>query len=203
MAATEPTTPQRPKPGVISRGTLLRWIGVLLLASLAVSALVGWLAAPSGFRWELAAGAGTAFGTVVLAGFTGALAWTTSGDVRATWELADLTRDEQAARIRPAILVWADGWSTGGDRGQLKIIVVNAGLGPGLHIRIHASVPSPDGDLTASLYKPFQRPAGTDDPTLEFRLSNPQHAFDLASFSLSGTCSDMGQQVSYPIVHLH
>lgn len=66
-----------------------------------------------GFRdvdLRLAAVAGTAVGTVPLAGFTGALAWTTSGDVRATIRLADTTQEDQRARNRPIV-----GAAGGGD----------------------------------------------------------------------------------------
>jgi hypothetical protein len=80
------------RPGVLDRPTLQKWIGALLLASVVVSAIVGFVGADQTFDWSLAAVAGTAFGTVVLAGCTGAFAWTTSGDVRATWEVAQLTR---------------------------------------------------------------------------------------------------------------
>jgi len=97
-------------PGVLSRDLLIRWLGILLAASAVVSALVGWVGGSHGFDWTLAAVAGTAFGTIALAGFTGALAWTTSGDVQATWLLGTLTMEvlvrgeHRAAPIEQALL---------------------------------------------------------------------------------------------------
>ncbi len=80
--------------------------------------VVGVLAAPHGefladprgghtFEWSTAAVAATAAGTVLLAAFTAALAYTTSGDVSATWELARLTRADQISRQTPIVYpVW-------------------------------------------------------------------------------------------------
>ena len=44
---------------------------------------------------------GTALGTTLLAGATGWLAWSTRSEVRATQQLAELTRRQQAASDRP------------------------------------------------------------------------------------------------------
>jgi hypothetical protein len=87
--------------GVLTRGRAALWIGLMAVAALGLATLVGFEAVGKGFDWNAAGVAGTAVGTVLLAGFTGALAWTTSGDVRATWELARLTREDQLARERP------------------------------------------------------------------------------------------------------
>jgi hypothetical protein len=77
-------------------------IGLSLVAGL--SYLVGRFAGRvgvEGFAWELASMFGTALGTTLLAAVTGALAYTTRGDVRARWELARLTsRDQRHASGR-------------------------------------------------------------------------------------------------------
>lgn len=67
-----------------------------LLVAFAISAIVGHLATEAGkpYNWEVAGVFGTALGTVLLAAATGALAWTTSEDVRATWVLAEVAREE-------------------------------------------------------------------------------------------------------------
>ena len=94
--------------GVLTARRLIAWIGALILISTVVSVTLGFVGAQHGvslrhFNWSLAAVGGTAVGTVLLAGFTGALAWTTSGDVRATIRLADSTQEEQRARNRRSL----------------------------------------------------------------------------------------------------
>jgi hypothetical protein len=127
---------------VRSRGTLtVRRVGLWLAALFAPTTIVGYaigvLAAEDGtahaFDWSTAAIAATAVGTVLLAAFTGALAWTTSGDVTATWELADLTRREQAHREKPHLAVIDGPWYDK-NGGVITVDVRNVGLGPALNL---------------------------------------------------------------------
>jgi hypothetical protein len=83
---------------------------------------------------------------VLLAGFTGALAWTTSGDVRATIRLADATQEKQRARDRPIVgvrivevrnLVLDP--TTRQTVPTLGLCVKNVGLGPALDLRLRAT----------------------------------------------------------------
>jgi hypothetical protein len=99
---------QAPSYGVLTRPRLLTWClgGLLFIAAMAY--LVGHYEARKNtghFDWELASVFGTALGTTLLALATGALAFTTSGDVRATWELARLTREQQERNEQPVVLV--------------------------------------------------------------------------------------------------
>src|SRR5438876_6857993 len=92
--------------GVLTKRTMAVWVLSLLVLALASSVPVGFVAAPGNttFNWGVASVFGTAVGTTLLAGFTAALSFTTSGDVRATWELARLTQQDQAARERPVVI---------------------------------------------------------------------------------------------------
>ncbi len=134
--------------GVLTAQRLRKWIGALVVVALAVSVLIGYVGAPHGvsfhhFAWSLAAVAGTAIGTVLLAGFTGALAWTTSGDVRATIRLADATVEDQRARDRPIIVarpvevnpVMLDP-SGRVTVPALHVWLKNVGLGPAIDLRL-------------------------------------------------------------------
>ena len=136
------------EPGVLSRETILRWIVALVLSSVVVSAVVGIVGARDEFDWTLAAVTGTAFGTIVLAGFTGALAWTTSGDVRATWELARLTLNDQQARDRPVVIVAPRTASTSEGNVTFEVLLSNIGLGPAQRIALHASYAHEDGSTS-------------------------------------------------------
>jgi hypothetical protein len=100
--------------GVLTRKVLFVFGSVALPLVTALAFLVGHVAARTGtgyLDWELASIFGTALGTTLLAVATGALAYTTAGDVRATWELADLTRQDlelsrraQQANIKPRLV---------------------------------------------------------------------------------------------------
>jgi hypothetical protein len=69
-------------------------VAALAAAVVALSAIVGFVGAPHDerFSWELASIFGTALGTTLLAAATGWLAWSTRSEVRATQDLAELTR---------------------------------------------------------------------------------------------------------------
>jgi hypothetical protein len=144
--------PVRSEPtyGVLTRGAIAGWLFVLTVVALITSLFVGYAATGKAFDWQTAAVAGTAVGTVLLAGFTGALAWVTSGDVRATWELAKLTQADQEARERPVVLVQSAEWASrrvdpvpGEDvldhTGAVRVYLRNVGLGPALRVLVSAS----------------------------------------------------------------
>jgi hypothetical protein len=174
--------------GVLTQRQVILWIVFLLSCVAALSAPVGFVAATghTTFNWDVASIFGTALGTTALAGFTGALAFTTSGDVRATWELARLTQRDQEARERPVVVVHRaevalKSWelsSEGGKSGVLKAHVAidlrNVGLGPALRVAVEAShieteygpevatatiaAISPDETATLRLEVPFASP---------------------------------------------
>jgi hypothetical protein len=122
-----------------------------LLILVALCFLVGHFAArgspPKFFDWELAFIFGTALGTSALAVATGALAYTTSRDVSATSEIAELTRADQAARERPVVVVQVLAWTLRPELagGELELTLRNVGLGPALRIDFNA-VYEPDPD---------------------------------------------------------
>jgi hypothetical protein len=101
-------------------------VGVVIL-----SWLVGRAGAPNGVRfdWQLASVFGTALGTTLLAAATGWLAWSTRSEVRATQDLAELTRRQQAAGERPVVIQGPTGFSGSPDSGYVGITLRNAGLG--------------------------------------------------------------------------
>jgi hypothetical protein len=111
------------------------------LATVAVlSVVVGFIGSShTGFDWELASIFGTALGTTLLALSTGWLAWSTRSEVRATQDLAELTREQQAASERPVVLLRSASWSGAPDSGALRIDLQNVGLGPALRVRVSAS----------------------------------------------------------------
>jgi hypothetical protein len=152
MRVTDSLPAKQSAYGVLTRRRLV-WSGLLsLLALTAIAFAVGHFAAREHtgyFDWELASIFGTALGTTALAIATGALAFTTSGDVRATWELARLTREDQERSERPLVLVQAAEWQPrlreqvpGEDlfdqTGALRVSLRNVGLGPALRVEVSA-----------------------------------------------------------------
>jgi hypothetical protein len=139
-----------PSFGVLTRRRFLTWgIGSLLFIA-GIAFLVGHLSARKHtgyFDWELASIFGTALGTTMLAIATGALAYTTSGDVQATRDIARLTREDQLQRERPLVLVQYAEWMSpradpvfGEDvtdfSGALRVNLRNVGLGPALRVEV-------------------------------------------------------------------
>ena len=117
--------------GVLTRRSVARWVGLLVVVVATLSTVVGFAATGwEEFDWDVASIFGTALGTTALAGFTGALAFTTSGDVRATWDLAQVTREQQAAQERPVVVVTYVNYRGGRAHAGL----VNVGLGPALRL---------------------------------------------------------------------
>jgi hypothetical protein len=107
----------------------LALVGVVLL-----SWLVGRVGAPKGerFDWHLASVFGTALGTTLLAAATGWLAWSTRSEVRATQDLAELTREQYAASERPVVLQRNAIWNGTPENGYLAIDLQNVGRPSGL-----------------------------------------------------------------------
>jgi hypothetical protein len=94
----------------------------------ALAFLVGHLAARAEtgyFDWELASIFGTALGTTALALATGALSYTTSGDVRAAWEGV-------RQQWRPVVLVSPIPTARFG--GSIILTLKNVGRGPALAV---------------------------------------------------------------------
>lgn len=118
-AAPEVLSPR----GVITKRSIGKPLALLSVTVTVVGYVIGVLAAPHGHFWVQPRGASTgefdwsnamlgatAAGTVLLAAFTAAFAYTTSGDVSATWRLAQrasgmstlragLTRHAQSASL--------------------------------------------------------------------------------------------------------
>lgn len=174
---------------------------VLLVAALALAAVVaaswrvGHVGSEHGFDWELAGVFGTALGTTLLAITTGLLAWLTWGDVRATQDLATSTREDQAARERPILIlhsVYLDGFA-------LEATVINVGLGPALDVKLSAEYvgqhPQPHivpGTIAAILA------GGQDTGDMEIRFHDNPTVSELASnFRVSGTFTDRARRQVY------
>jgi hypothetical protein len=125
---------------------------VALVAVVAASAFVGFVGAPHDeqFSWELASIFGTALGTTLLAAATGWLAWSTRSEVRATQDLAELTRRQQAASDRPVVMLQQKpGWSGSPEKGELHVELQNVGIGPALYVEVDAFYD--DEDWTPSI----------------------------------------------------
>ena len=126
--------------GVRGSGRVV-WLGLCLVTFVVASfVLVGSVASrEKGFDWELSSIFGKAVGTTLLALSTGWLAYSTRSEVRATQDLAELTRESQAASERPLVLFERVAFQeTEPNRGFLILALVNAGLGPALRIRLRA-----------------------------------------------------------------
>ena len=200
--------------GVLTPRRLVRWIGALVLTSAAVAALLGFVGVAHGisvhhFSWGLAAVTGTAVGTVLLAGFTGALAWTTSGDVRATIRLADATQEEQRARDRPIVAVrivrvrpqMLDGTA----RVSVPVLdlwIKNIGLGPAVDLRLralHDNLTAPTEEVIAVV----EVGEVLDDRSISLTgVDEPERGFMPADFTVTGQCNDRTGNGEHPIIIL-
>jgi hypothetical protein len=116
-----------------------------------VALVVGYLAEEHArFAWEPAAISGTGVATACLAFYTARLALSTSQDVSATRQLAEIERARFTREDSP-LVVSGDGRveveSSGGIRGFWHVTadVVNVGRGPARHIRWEAYYRALDG----------------------------------------------------------
>jgi hypothetical protein len=174
-------------------------VGLVVVA--AASILVGFIGSPhTRFSWELASIFGTALGTTLLALATGWLASSTRSEVRATQDLAELTREQQAASERPIVLLKSASWSGEPGRGVLQIRLQNVGLGPALRVRVSASYvghedwqpridPAPD--------LPVIQPGDIQNPEMFVRFPAPHDGPGVVisdGFRVAGTYLDRSMQ---------
>jgi hypothetical protein len=191
--------------GVLTKKRAVVWITLMAAAALAAACLVGFESVGKGFDWNAAGVAATAVGTVLLAGFTGALAWTTSGDVRATWELTRLTREDQLARERPLVIVQAVRYdrARGTDNppthhGVLHVEFFNAGAGPAVDIRVRGRT-GVGGTVEERTLDAL--PADGRFPfALVVRPADANHdVWTVDNFILEGDCTDRNESKRYPL----
>jgi hypothetical protein len=181
------------RPGALRKRSVAAWIVLLLAVTLGCGYVVGvasaagstWFAniTHSGeFEWTNAAVTAAAVATALLAGFTGALAWTTNGLARAQYE-------DLAARNRPQVIV--DGVSREAGRDPaLTAHVRNVGVGPALDVKLTMSYtgelgleegvtsatlavlePGADASQTFTWRLGDEDAAGVDPPAGDFRCS--------------------------------
>jgi hypothetical protein len=187
--------------GVLTPKRLRKWIGALTGVSGTVAALVGFVGAPHGvsidhFSWSLAAVSGTAIGTVLVAGFTGALAWATSGDVRATIRLANATVEDQRARDRPIIVARLDKIehemldATGRVTvPALHVWLKNVGLGPAIDLRLWPTFKGHPTDAKEVI--PVVEVGQEMLRALSLSgFAEPEGGFDFADFNVVGQSND-------------
>ncbi len=217
------STPAR--PGVLTKRKAIGWALLLLIPTLGAAYAVGVLAEPGAtwfanitqrgqFDWTTASVAAAAVAAVLLAAFTAALAWTTSGNVSAIWGLADLGRQDQAARERPVVVVTridSDQLpsSGGGETSQVAVRAAlrNVGAGPALQVRItvtytgEGSTEPPQGTAFHAVVAPWDEP-------LDLRLVFARPAahrpdwYAAEHFEVTGTYRDRRLEESHPIIHL-
>lgn len=182
------------------------WLSLAgFVAVLVASTVVGFVGAPHDemFSWELASIFGTALGTTGLAAATFWLANSTRTEVRATQQLAELTRQDQAARERPVVILENAGWSGSARNGEVRVKLRNVGLGPALALVVDAEYVghddwtpsisteavgslSPDADALVRLLVRFPEP---------YRPEGPRDAF-----RVFGNYRDRSQQNAYDII---
>jgi hypothetical protein len=176
---------------------------VALVAVVVLSAVVGFIGAPhwEDFSWEIASIFGTALGTTLLAAATGWLAWSTRSEVRATQDLAELTRRQQTASERPVILLQNEpGWSGSGGSGVLNVDLKNVGVAPALYVEVEARYDA--DDLTPSIGSvsvPFIE-AGSGQ-RVDVPVSFPDRPGGIGgSFQVEGTYRDRSMLNIYEII---
>jgi hypothetical protein len=88
----------------LSPGKVLAGATIGLAIVVGLSIVVGYVGPKPGFQWGLASIFGTALGTTLLALATGALAYSTWSDVRATWRLANISQAALDAQVQPVLV---------------------------------------------------------------------------------------------------
>jgi hypothetical protein len=194
-----------------SSRTVLTWVVVAAGVVVGLSILVGFVGPRPGFQWELASLFGTALGTTLLAASTGALAYSTWSDVRATWQLADLTKRDQDERARP-LVIQKNAYYSGGSgelggrqEGRLTVVLLNVGLGPALKVEVLASYDDEDyaPTITPNPYIVPAIPPGEDvafDMSVVFGASSPREGIRVDGFPLRRTYLDRSRRNEHPIV---
>ena len=129
-------------PGVLRKRSVAAWIVLLVVVTLGAGYVVGVASAPGStwfanvthsgeFEWTNASVTAAAVATALLAGFTGALAWSTNGLARAQY--ADLS-----ARQRPQVII--DRVSREAGQGPaVTVLLRNVGVGAALDVKLTMS----------------------------------------------------------------
>jgi hypothetical protein len=188
----------------LSRNVVLGWIVIAVAVVVGVSILVGFVGPKPGFEWDLASIFGTALGTTLLAAGTGALAYSTWSDVRATWELAELTKRDQDERERPTVLLQSALYNGNVIAGYLRLRLRNVGLGPALRvavtIRLSGDQHQPSIDASPKTL-PVIAPNDTEELSfyIQFGEDRPNDV-SAESFAVTGTFTDRSQHGHYEII---
>jgi hypothetical protein len=168
-----------------------------------------------GFSWEVFALVLTGLGTTGLALATGALAFSTRTEVRATQQLATLTQQDQANRERPVVLIESAGYvynaahGTAEPYGQINVRLVNVGLGPALRVQVQATLredPAVVGHPTSPVLASI--PSGERIYSISFEVRLPEspdrdeRLVGLAwrDFDISGTYLDRSRMNTYYVI---
>jgi hypothetical protein len=188
----------------LSPGKVLLGAAIGLAIVVGLSIVVGYAGPKPGFQWELASIFGTALGTTLLAASTGALAYSTWSDVRATWQLADLTKHDQDERERPLVLQldWRPEIGSALE-GYLMGMLRNVGLGPALRVEVTADYADEDGNEPSQIDSVVfpAIPSGETQPFQLFvRFSELTNEVRPDGFRLRGTFTDRSQQRNYDII---
>jgi hypothetical protein len=189
-------------------GRLVRAASGSLIATVALSAVVGWVGGERGYDWALAATFGTALGTTLLALTTGALAYLTWQEVGATQRLAALTAEDQAARERPVVIQHSATYRTNKHQGGpvleewISVELINAGLGPAIRVRVDATYIDSTwkGKVTPEIW-PVIRPGETALFALTVNTEqSPSGGIDERGFRLYGSYVDRSQKSEYRVI---
>jgi hypothetical protein len=168
-----------------------------------LSVLVGFAGPNEGFQWELASIFGTALGTTLLAAATGALAYSTWSDVRATWRLAELTKHDQDERQRPIVLLLGANYEGSEAGGNLKISLRNVGLGPALRVSIWATYRDDDHRPTFTP-ESYTIPAIAPNEAVPLRLyvsfEDRPETVAQDRFAIFGTFTDRSVEGTYEVI---
>jgi hypothetical protein len=221
----KPTEASGRRPGTLSKLRVF-WFAVGISALVTVVGyVVGVLAAPPGnqwftdvrakdtFAWETAAVAATAAATAVLAGFTAALAFTTSGDVTATWELAAEAKRDRQSRDKPVLVVERiemDSFELLGDgsASQMRIYGSVRNIGAGPAVRLHLKLRyrgteqiSPRAyDLYFATLTAGDPEIGFDNANFEVPLGRQASEYPLTDFVVEGDYQDRLMDEVYQII---
>jgi hypothetical protein len=181
---------------------LIQWVVAGSVLVFGLSALVGFVATGEDFDWELAALFGTALGTTLLAAATGALAYSTWSDVRATWELAALTKRDQDERERPVVIQHFAGFNGTPEAGHVSVELVNVGRGPALRVQTTATYVDPAyRPRIATVTWPAMQPGERASFAIPVSFSTvPPDGVKGDGFPLSGSYLDRSQRNEYPII---